>query len=112
MSGVTAGRRQLGIVTSHDDERVRIQVRDTGTGIPADDLNRVFEPFVTTKPSGVGLGLAICRSIVGSLGGAISGVNNPEGGSTFDISLPYEVRDLNRTMEAIDEAAQPARRAS
>jgi C4-dicarboxylate-specific signal transduction histidine kinase len=67
---------------------VELSVADQGTGIPPDEMERVFEPFVTSKPHGLGLGLAICRSIVTAHGGHISAVNNPERGATFTVSLP------------------------
>ena len=66
----------------------RIEIRDRGSGIPPDALTKVFEPFVTTKQDGLGLGLAICRSIVTAHGGHISAANNPEHGTTFTVSLP------------------------
>jgi len=67
---------------------VRISVADNGTGIPSEDLEHIFEPFVTTKPQGLGLGLAVCRSIVRSHNGQLSATNNPSGGATFTIELP------------------------
>jgi signal transduction histidine kinase len=67
---------------------VRISVADNGTGIPSEDLEHIFEPFVTTKPQGLGLGLAVCRSIVRSHNGQLSAANNPSGGATFTIELP------------------------
>jgi two-component system sensor kinase FixL len=67
---------------------VRISVADNGTGISPEDLERIFEPFVTTKPQGLGLGLAVCRSIVRSHNGQLWAANNPDGGATFTIELP------------------------
>jgi signal transduction histidine kinase len=63
-------------------------VSDTGTGIAADVLPRLFEPYVTTKAKGLGLGLAIARRIVDAHGGRIDAENRPEGGSRFSITLP------------------------
>ncbi len=105
MSGLAPGRRRLHISTSFDEARVQIVVRDAGTGIPEDRLSLVFEPFVTTKPDGLGLGLAICRSIVRALGGDIAAKNNPEGGTTFEISLPHGVRDAHGGMKALDDSS-------
>lgn len=65
-----------------------LSIRDNGPGIPAPDLDRVFESFFTTKPEGMGIGLAVCHSIIGAHGGSIEASNHPEGGACFRISLP------------------------
>jgi two-component system, LuxR family, sensor kinase FixL len=67
---------------------VEIAVSDTGHGIPGDRLDKLFEPFFTTKENGMGIGLAISRTIVGAHGGRIWAENNPERGATFLIALP------------------------
>ena len=69
---------------------VELSVADQGTGIPPDEMERVFEPFVTSKPNGLGLGLAICRSIVTAHGGRLWAENNEEGGATFNLVLSGE----------------------
>lgn len=69
---------------------IEICVTDDGGGIPPQDLERIFEPFVTTKPQGLGLGLAICRSIVESHGGRLWATNNAERGATFHVELPAQ----------------------
>jgi PAS domain S-box-containing protein len=71
----------------NEGEKVHLSISDLGTGILGDP-NRVFEPFFTTKQHGLGLGLAICRSIVRSHGGNLWGQNNPDRGATFHIALP------------------------
>ena len=87
MSVTPPGERLLVVSTAtHGD--ARIEVRDRGSGIAPDALARVFEPFVTTKRDGLGLGLAICRSILTAHGGHIWATNNPERGVTFVVSLP------------------------
>jgi PAS domain S-box-containing protein len=68
--------------------RVTVEVQDTGEGIPEDRLAQVFEAFFTTKPGGMGVGLAINRSIVEAHGGSIWAQNNTDGGATFCFSLP------------------------
>src|SRR5210317_1523691 len=73
--------RRLG----HD--QVEIIVSDRGTGIPEGQLKQVFEPFVSTKADGMGMGLAICSNIIAAHGGRIWAENNPEGGSTFKFTL-------------------------
>lgn len=80
-----SGDRGLGIATRDDGALVRIEITDHGPGIPGESI---FEPFVTTKPQGLGLGLAICRSIVVAHGGRIWATNNPERGATFHVTLP------------------------
>jgi len=69
---------------------VELSVADQGTGIAPDEIDRVFEPFVTSKPHGLGLGLAICRSIVTAHGGKLWANNNAEGGATFRLMLSGE----------------------
>ena len=70
---------------------VRVIVRDAGSGIDPDSLNRVFEAFHTTKPAGLGMGLAIARSIVEAHGGRLLAENNPGRGATFTFALPGAV---------------------
>jgi two-component system, LuxR family, sensor kinase FixL len=69
-------------------ELVQVSVADRGCGIDPADLERLFEPFVTTKPTGLGLGLAVCRTIVGAHGGRIWASNNAESGAAFHFTLP------------------------
>jgi C4-dicarboxylate-specific signal transduction histidine kinase len=84
--------RRLTVRTEACDTSVCLRVSDNGTGIAADQLNNVFEPFWSTKPNGMGMGLTICRSIVASHHGSISASNNPEGGATFSVTLPRAVK--------------------
>jgi C4-dicarboxylate-specific signal transduction histidine kinase len=67
---------------------VRVSVSDTGTGIAPELEGRIFEPFMTTRSRGMGMGLAICRTIVGAHGGSIGGANNEGAGATFHFILP------------------------
>jgi FixJ family two-component response regulator/signal transduction histidine kinase len=75
-------------VSRHEEGRVRMSVRDAGKGIAPQDLESIFEPFWTTRQEGMGLGLAICRSIVEAHGGRIWAESNAEGGATFSVELP------------------------
>jgi len=88
-----ADRRLLVRAERDGDGGVRISVSDRGCGIPADQLEAVFEPFVTTKAEGLGLGLAVCRTIVRAHGGEIRAENNGEGtpGATLHFFLPGAV---------------------
>jgi signal transduction histidine kinase len=88
MADVLPGERLLVVSTSSHDGAARIEVSDRGSGIAPETLESVFEPFVTTKRHGLGLGLAICRSIVTAHGGSMLALNNPEGGATLVVSLP------------------------
>jgi len=75
-------------VSNSDNNEVRIAVTDHGSGITKEAEKMIFQPFFTTKPSGMGLGLAICRSIIESHGGVLSFMKNPWGGTTFYFTLP------------------------
>jgi signal transduction histidine kinase len=66
----------------------RIAIADTGPGIPPENLDRIFEPYFTTKEGGTGLGLTLTRRIVQEHRGTIQAANNPEGGARFTIHLP------------------------
>lgn len=70
------------------DGRVDLVVSDVGTGIAPDLLERIFDPFVTTKRDGLGLGLAVTRTIVMLHAGDVAASNNPDGGASFRVSLP------------------------
>ncbi|WP_243395694.1 PAS domain-containing sensor histidine kinase [Sphingomonas oleivorans] len=71
-----------------DDGALCFSIRDTGPGIPPADLDRIFEGFFTTKDSGMGMGLAICQSIIAGHHGRIVAVNHPDGGAQFRFAIP------------------------
>jgi two-component system, LuxR family, sensor kinase FixL len=83
------GARRLIVRTSSmDGSNVLIEVQDSGTGIPPEKLESIFDPFITSKPEGLGMGLSICRTIVERHGGKIWAANNPDRGATFSITIP------------------------
>jgi len=84
-----AHARHLQVIVRERAGRVSIAVRDSGTGIAAEVLPQLFEPFVTTKEpgTGLGLGLAISSGIIGEFGGSLVAANRPEGGAEFTIEL-------------------------
>ena len=89
MAGTAGHERQLTLATGLSaDESVCISVADSGTGLSPHALERAFEPFYTTKAKGMGLGLAVCRTIVSSHGGKLWAANNPARGATFHCTLP------------------------
>jgi signal transduction histidine kinase len=72
---------------------VKASVTDFGTGIDENNIERLFEPFYTTKPEGLGMGLPICQRIIKAHGGSMEASNNPEGGATFAFTLPVQHGD-------------------
>ena len=89
MQPITDRPREL-VIRSHQDEarQVLVTVEDCGVGISAENVDRLFNAFFTTKSSGMGMGLSICRSIIAAHGGRMSAANNPGSGATFQFTLP------------------------
>jgi two-component system sensor kinase FixL len=88
MDETSPRERALILETATDDKCVDVAISDCGVGIPVNQLNAVFEPFVTFRPQGLGLGLAISRSIVISHGGQITAENNLDRGVTLRCRFP------------------------
>jgi two-component system sensor kinase FixL len=88
MDGQEEDRRLLVRTRATVHGNVEVSVVDRGAGIPEADLERIFEPFVTTKATGMGLGLAICRSIVEAHGGRLWATNNADRGATLHCEFP------------------------
>lgn len=80
--------RRLAVRARARDNRVEFQFSDRGCGVPPEIESRLFHPFLTTKSEGMGLGLAICRSIIEYHRGEMWFTRNPEGGSTFHFTVP------------------------
>jgi two-component system sensor kinase FixL len=83
------GRGEITVRTARTaPDMVQIEVRDTGPGIDEQVARRLFQPFVTTKPDGLGIGLSICRTIVEAHEGRLWATSNPGEGTTFHLTLP------------------------
>jgi two-component system sensor kinase FixL len=82
------GRRELEIETSCDADSVQVSVADSGRGLAPEVASQLFQPFVTSKAKGMGLGLSICRTIVEAHGGRIWADGRPQGGTIFRFTLP------------------------
>jgi PAS domain S-box-containing protein len=99
MSTVEAGPRELLISTEQTQAGgVLVSVRDSGRGIDPDHLDRVFEAFYTTKSSGVGMGLSICRSIIDAHGGRLWADMNASRGAVFRFTLPAADKELTNSL--------------
>ncbi|MDB5214580.1 MAG: Sensory box histidine kinase/response regulator [Myxococcaceae bacterium] len=109
----TPSENRIEIVAKSDGQFVRVEIGDTGSGIPADVLPRIFEPFFTTKPTGqgTGLGLSICRRIVMELGGDIGVTSEPGKGSRFTVHLPRASAVGRASMPAQAQRGKSLRRA-
>jgi signal transduction histidine kinase len=94
MQPVTDRPREL-VIQSHQDEahQVQVTVKDSGEGFSAEDADRLFNAFFTTKASGMGMGLSICRSIIAAHGGRLWAEPNLPQGATFHFTLPSHRED-------------------
>ena len=91
MSGVEDGNRELQISTvSIEPDGVCVAVRDSGHGLRPESLPRLFEPFYTTKPDGMGMGLSICRSIIEAHGGRLWATKCEPRGALFQFTIPAD----------------------
>jgi signal transduction histidine kinase len=88
MANMEEQRELLIRVRQHDPHFVLVAVRDSGVGIPTDQLDRVFNAFFSTKANGMGMGLSICRSIVEAHGGSLWASCNEGAGVTFQFTVP------------------------
>jgi predicted ATPase/signal transduction histidine kinase len=88
MAEMPSDLRELIVTSSREQDEIVVSVRDHGPGIPDDVLTHIFDPFFTTKENGMGMGLAICRSIIEAHGGSLEALPRSEGGSEFVFRLP------------------------
>ena len=79
------GQGEVNVITSSNSEFITIKISDSGPGISEKNMDKIFEPMFTTKTTGTGLGLIICKSIVEQHGGSIMVSNKP---TTFTVKLP------------------------
>lgn len=93
MSHCEPSERRMVLRSRLNGSCVTLSVRDNGRGIDPAKLDHLFDPFFTTKSGGLGMGLALCRTIMEDHGGGIRAQNNPEGGATFTIELPAVKND-------------------
>ena len=90
------GKRELNIAVSRDPRgQAVVAVSDSGAGISKAALDRMFQPFFTTKADGMGVGLSISRTIIEAHGGHLRARNRDEGGATFDFTLPNRAEDAS-----------------
>jgi signal transduction histidine kinase len=88
MAHVPESRRELLVKSSREESAILFSVHDTGPGILPEISDKLFDPFYTTKPDGMGMGLSICRSILAGHGGNISASSEPGAGTTFEFTIP------------------------
>ena len=101
MEDVPIGERSIKIHSRVDaDNKIRVSIVDHGKGIAPEQLKNIFLPFCTTKPKGLGLGLAISKSIINAHGGSISAENNSRGGATFVVILPMAGMPSDQQIES------------
>jgi len=88
MSELPSAERQITIRTERSRESAEVSIADKGRGIPPDKLKEIFQPFFSTKPRGMGMGLSIARTIVEAHGGRLSAENLARGGAVLRVELP------------------------
>jgi PAS domain S-box-containing protein len=102
METIDTKNRRLTIQTLGTERAIEIRITDTGVGFGEESATRLFEPFITTKKEGVGLGLSICRTIVETHGGEILADSRPGQGATFRVTLPTDRRSHERDPNRAD----------
>ncbi len=88
IEAMQGARREIAVATRlADDGMVEVSVADTGSGLPEEVRQNLFQPFVTTKPNGMGIGLSVCRGIIEQHGGRLWAEDNPGGGTVFRFTV-------------------------
>ena len=108
MGSIEEGIRELSITSEqHDAGGVLVTVRDTGPGIDSKHRDRIFDAFYTTKSSGVGMGLSICRSIIHAHGGRLWADANTPRGAVFRFILPGADKELTKSFHPAGLTREP-----
>jgi signal transduction histidine kinase len=106
MGGVSEGTRELLIGTGQNaSSEVRVAVQDSGSGLSPEGFDRLFDPFYTTKPDGMGMGLSICRSIVEAHGGRVWASHTGDRGLTVQFTLPVDEDARREATPVIPQAS-------
>ena len=95
-------QRRVVVQTRRIGQFVQVSVEDNGPGIPPDEYGKIFDAFFTTKPTGLGMGLAISRTIVEDHAGRLSASNDQPMGATFQITLPLQVNQDSSSTESVN----------
>jgi C4-dicarboxylate-specific signal transduction histidine kinase len=90
-AGVNSDKLDVVISTAKNESFILMTIQDAGPGIRKEDINRIFDPFFTTKKEGIGMGLAISRSLIEENGGQLWLDQNTNPGATFHLTLPFEI---------------------
>ena len=107
MDSVEAAPRELLISTKQDHTGVLVAVHDSGPGIDPEHLDRVFNAFYTTKSSGMGMGLSICRSIIDAHGGRLWAEANEPRGTIFQFTIPSTEKELMNSPQSTPVTGEP-----
>jgi PAS domain S-box-containing protein len=116
LESLPCAQRRIVITTRSDNGDAEVSVRDFGTGLPEESVDKVFDHFFSTKQTGMGMGLTIVRSIIETHGGTIRAENAPDGGALFSFRLPAVVEKNHsepadsRSQIILDENRTPSRR--
>jgi signal transduction histidine kinase len=94
MSAVMDRPRDLHVQTQRHALGVQVSVKDAGIGLRAEQVEKIFEPFFSTKPGGMGMGLRISRAIVEAYGGQLWAIPHDDHGATFLFTLPTGAEDI------------------
>jgi C4-dicarboxylate-specific signal transduction histidine kinase len=81
-------QRRIAVTIARSDTDASVSVRDSGPGVPPAVMATLFQPFTTTKPNGMGIGLALSQRIAAAHGGTVDAANNPDSGATFRLTVP------------------------